>query len=180
MDESKLAELNNVVTPEIYSLEQGSTLYEDADDELRLIANFIKKTTMHNEQIEPERIKFVYSAKPKKDGGRFAIGALTTRSPLEKIVNDSFDFVVLVYYKMWKELDIKHKVIQLDKVLSGVDMGTLLYPKLKKRQTDSREYIDCMTFYGPEEVMNSSNIVHTRTESILEEEKEDKKNTAKH
>ena len=176
MDELKLKELEDIVTPEIYSLENGDTLYEDADDELRPIAEFIKKTTTHNGEIEPQRIKFIYSAKPKKDGGRYTVGVLTTRSLLEKIVNDSYDFVVLVYYKIWKELDLKHKVIQLDKLLGGVDLGTLSSPKIRKRQTDSREYIDCLMFYGSKEVMDSSNIIHDRTESILEEEKEEKKN----
>jgi ribosome recycling factor len=40
-------------TPIYQSIEK----FEDADDEMQFIANHIKRTTQHNEHIEPNRIK---------------------------------------------------------------------------------------------------------------------------
>jgi hypothetical protein len=65
--------------------------YYDADEELVTIAKFIKDNTFHNENVEPDRIKFLYSTKnPKKEGGRFVLGTLTKRADIEKMVNEVY------------------------------------------------------------------------------------------
>ncbi len=150
--------------------------FEDANEELQPIAEFIRKKTIHNEYISPERVKFLYSSKLKKEGGRYVIGSLFKRDDMEKMINDDYDFIVFVSYKVWKELNIENKVIQLDKILSGIDTGTNESPKLAKKMADSKEYIANMRFFGPEKVLNSSEAVHLACERIVEKEKEDKKN----
>lgn len=166
--------LSNVSTP---TIDGDEWEYNDADDELRVIARHISNNVPHNSSIEPGRIKFLYTRKPKKDGGRFIIGNLTPRSTMEKMVNNDYDFIVIVYYQVWKELDIKNKVIQLDKLLCGTDVNEK--EECKKRATDSREYTDNLNHFGPSDVLNSSEIVHMTTGRIIEEEKEKKRQAKK-
>jgi len=150
--------------------------YYDADEELVTIAKFIKDNTFHNENVEPDRIKFLYSTKnPKKEGGRFVLGTLTKRADIEKMVNDNYDYIITVFYDVWKDMDTKNKLIQLDKSLCGIDMGTLERPALSKKTPDTREFNDNLKHYGAETVLNSSEIVDLSCQRILEERKERKR-----
>ena len=152
--------------------EMGS--YEDADDDLRPVAQFLKEKSMHNEDIEPDRIKFLYTTKAKKDGGRYVIGSLVLRSDVERFVDDRYDFIAFVYYPVWKDLDADNKVIQLDKILSGIDMGTTEKPKIGKKQPDIKEHLGNLNFFGAERVLDSSEIVSLACERYIEEQKEQK------
>lgn len=165
-------ELSDLTTPNL----QGEFSLEDADDELRPIASFIRKHTPHNSDISPERIKFFYTDKPKKEAGRYVIGNLVIRPDYERIIKDDYDYVAFVYYKVWKNLDVENKIIQLDKILSGIDMGSLENPKLGKKQADTREYLKSINYFGAAKVLNSSSVVHEACEQIIEEEKEAKRN----
>lgn len=149
--------------------------FEDADDELRPIAKYIKDTTTHNADVEPNRIKFLYSDKPKKQGGRYGIFTLVQRSDMEKMVSDSYDYILIVFYDVWKDLTAEGKVIQLDKALCGIDMGDMEKPKLGKKSADSQEFTHNMNHYSPKKVMQISETVHLAVESILEQRKEQKK-----
>jgi hypothetical protein len=150
--------------------------YMDADDELSPIAKHIKDTTVHNADIETNRIKFLYCTKnPKKEGGRFILASLIKRSEIEKMVNDDYDYIVTVFYDVWKDLDEKNKIIQLDKALCGIDMGTLEKPSLSKKTPDTREYNDNLRFYGAEKVLDSSEMIDLACQRVLEERKEKKK-----
>jgi len=173
--------LNGVVTPEIQiaivekeHLFNGVTRYMDADDELIEVARFIQNNTSHNAEINPERIKYLYTTKPKKDGGRYVAGTLLVRGEMEKMVNDEFDYILIVHYKIWKSLDIPNKVIQLDKILCGVDLSGD-----KKNNVDSKEYLNNMNHFGADTVLKSSEAVDLGLVSIVEKEKEDKKNAKK-
>ncbi len=166
------SEISSIETPVLPT----DFTYDDANEELQPIAEFIKQKTIHNEYIMPGRIKFLYSSKLKKEGGRYTIGSLVKRDDMEKMINDDYDFIVFVSYKIWKELDVENKVIQLDKILSGIDTGTNETPKLTKKQADSKEFVSNMRFFGPEKVLNSSEAVHLACERIVEKEKEAKKN----
>lgn len=152
----------------------GEWNYEDADDELRPIAAYLKQITQHNEYISPERIKFLYSNKPRKVGGRYVAGYLVARNEVEKLVDDTYDFIAIVYYKAWKEFDIENKTIQLDKILSGIDTDTQ-----KKTSPSVMEYIGNLRFFGAETVLNSSEVVDMTVSRIVDEEKEAKKNEKK-
>jgi len=172
--------LEGVVTPEIQLkivekevLFNGVTRYMDADDELIEIAKFIRDNISHNDDINPERIKYLYTTKPKKDGGRYVAGVLGVRGDVEKMINDDYDYILIVHYKIWKSLDIVNKVIQLDKILCGVDAAS---EEAKKIQVDSKEYLNNMRFFGAETVLKSSEIIDLGMTSIIEKEKEDKKN----
>ena len=175
--------LSGVVTPEIQLsivekefLFNGVTRYMDADDELVEIARFIRDKAGHNSDINPERIKYLYTTKAKKDGGRFISGTLSVRGDLEKMVNDEFDYILIVHYKIWKSLDIENKVIQLDKILCGVDVST---EEAKKSQVDSKEYLANMNFFGADTVLKSSEVINLGMMSIVEKEKEEKQNAKK-
>lgn len=173
---SAFAELDKFKTPNFDAV--GTWEYQDADDELRQIAKYICQKSSHNSDVDPERLKFFYTTKIKKDGGRFVLGSLTMRSDIERMVNDEYDYIVTIYYPVWKDLDSKNKAIQLDKLLCGVELLPGKDPaevKVKKKQTDSREYIDNMRFFGPEEVLNSSEIVDLAVQRIMEEELEQKR-----
>ena len=102
-----LSELNHVVTPEIQisivekdSLFNGVTKYMDADEEMIELSKHIVENTLHNCDIEPERIKFLYTTKPKKDGIKYVTGHLVARSEIERMVNDEFDYVIIIFYKV--------------------------------------------------------------------------------
>ncbi len=173
---SAFAELNQLTTPNFDHL--GEWSYQDADDELRSIAKFISQKTSHNSEVDSDRIKFFYTSKVKKDGGRFVLGNLAMRSDIERMVHNDYDYILCIYYPVWKDLDIKNKVIQLDKILCGVDLAPGKDPAeivVKKRATDSREYIDNMKHFGSEEVLRSSEIVDLATQRIMEEAAEQKK-----
>lgn len=157
-------------TPEI----PGEWTIQDADDELKPIADFIKQRTQHNEYISPERIKFLYGSKAVKSGGRYVTGVLKKRDDFEKSINDDFDFIIVVYYKLWKELDIENKTIQLDKIISGIDPE-----KNTKKTPDVSEFTGNMRFFGADTVLNSSEVVDMTVTRIVEEEKETKKNDKK-
>lgn len=175
MDKAFLEELAKNPTP-VY---QDFSGYQDADEELKPIAEYIKKHTQHNEYVEPDRIKFLYSDKPKKDGGRYALFNLIYRSDIEKMINDEFDFVITVFYSVWKDLLPEHKVIALDKALCGIDMGSMESPKIGKKAPDSKEYVDNMNYFGPDKVMKLSEMVDLACERIVEEKKEQEKNKKK-
>ena len=147
--------------------------YEDADDEMQEIAAHIKKTTQHNEYIEPNRIKFLYSNKPKKDG-RYVLFDLIKRSDMEKMIDGRFDFIMTVFYDVWKDLEGEQKVIQLDRALCGIDMGTMEEQKIGKKSPDSKEYISNMRHYGPDKVMKISEMIDLACQRIMEERKENK------
>jgi len=179
MSEEKYLSLKGVVTPEIavtVSKEgtkfMGASSFVDADDELKEIAKYIKSNTTHNSQIDPDRIKYLYTTEAKKDGGKYVVGQLIARKEMEKMVNDNYDYIMVVFYKVWKELDMEHKVIQLDKLLCGVDTSS---EKIKKYNVDSKEYISNMKFFGAQSVLESTEIVASTISRILDEEKEEKR-----
>ena len=58
---SVFAELDYLKTPEFPTENFGDWEFQDADDELRVIAQFIKEKTPHNSEIDPERIKVLYT-----------------------------------------------------------------------------------------------------------------------
>jgi len=157
-------------------LPEGYEGYMDADEELSPIARHIKNNTVHNADIETNRIKFLYSTmNPKKEGGRYVLSSLTKRSDIDKMVNDDYDYIITVYYDVWKDLDEANKIIQLDKALCGIDMGTLDKPALKKATPDTREYNDNLRHYGAETVLDSSEMVDLACQRISEEKKEKKR-----
>lgn len=152
----------------------------DADDEMLAIAQYIVKHNQHNEYVLPERIKFLYSPKPKKDGGRYSLFDLIKRSEIEKMINDDFDFILTIFYDVWSKLEPEQKIIQLDKALCGVDMGDgEEIEKLKKKAPDSKEYVSNMYFYGAEKVMRISEVIDLSCASAMEERKEKEKNAKK-
>ena len=174
------------VTPEIQIklvekeyLFNGTMRYFDADDELLEIANHISVEMPHNRDVAPDKIKYLYATKAKKEGGRYTIGQLYPRSELDKMTDDengkSYDYILVVFYKTWKSLDIENKVLQLDKLLCGVQAAEEK-ASAKKKQTDSREYLSNMDYFGAPKVINSSKIVELSIESIIEKEKEQAKN----
>lgn len=60
--------------------------YMDADEELGSMAQRIKDRTPHNYGLKVERIKFLYTNKPKKEGGKYSIGELMVRNEKERAV----------------------------------------------------------------------------------------------
>lgn len=170
MDQQFLKTLKNS-TPVIQDLQT----YMDADDEMLMIARQIVKENQHNEYVLPERIKYLYSPKPKKDGGRYSLFDLIKRSEIEKMVNDDFDFILTIFYDVWAKLDPEQKVIQLDKALCGIDMGEGETEKVKKKAPDSKEYVSNMLFYGAEKVMQISEIVDLSCATAMDERKEKEK-----
>jgi hypothetical protein len=174
--------LDKFQTPEFKLEDFGEWEYQDADDELLHIAKFIKGHTGHNSHIEPERIKFLYTRKPKKDGGRFVAGSLILIDSMVKMINDTYDYMVVVYHPVWKKLDSKNKVIQLDKILCGIDMSPgkdMAEVVYKKKQTDSKEYTNNMRHFGFNDVLKSSEMIDLATQSAIEKELEEKKNSKK-
>ncbi len=174
MDKDFLLKIKNL-TPVIKNLEA----LMDADEELAEIATYIKDHNQHNEYIEVKRIKFLYSPKPKKDGSRFVLFELFKRSDIEKMINDKFDFILTVFYDVWAKLEPEQKIITLDKALCGVDPDvnneyTLAKPK--KKSPDSKEYVSNMLYYGPEKVMNISEMIDKSCQSALSERKAKAKN----
>jgi len=160
-------------TPVIQDLEG----FMDADDELMPVAEYVKQTTVHNADIDVKRIKFLYTDAIKKVSGRFAVLNLFDRKPMEKMINDEYDFIITVAYDIWKELEGEQMVIQVDKVLCGIDTGSMEKPKLSKKQPDSKEFLDNMNHFTPRRVMEVSQIVHMTGDRILEERKENSKNS---
>lgn len=175
---SVFTELDKLKTPEFPKENFGEWEFQDADDELRGIAEFIKNKTPHNSEIEPGRIKFLYTRKAKKDAGRYIAGFLMARSNMDKMVNDDYDYFIVVYHPVWKDLDSKQKAIQLDKILCGIeiaqgkDMAEVIH---KKKPTNSREYIENMRHFGADEVLRSSEIIDLACASAIEKEKENSK-----
>jgi hypothetical protein len=173
---SAFAELDKIKTPNFDGVTEWN--YQDADDELALIANFIASKTPHNSEIDPTRIKFFYTTKVKKDGGKFIIGTLSAIDELSRMINDQYDYILCIYFPVWKDLDSKNKAIQLDKILCGVDLAPgkdQAEVVVKKRATDSREYTENMKHFGELEVIKSSEIVDLAVQRIMEKAAEDKK-----
>lgn len=176
--ESAFAELDKFKTPDFPKENFGDWEFQDADDELKHIAQFIKNKTPHNSDIEPERIKYLYTKKPKKDGGRFTAGYLIARSNMDKMINDTYDYFLVVYHPAWKGLDSKQKTIQLDKILCGIEIKEGKDPAelvFAKKQADSKEYLENMRHFGAEEVLRSSEIVELACKQAVEKEKEEAK-----
>lgn len=98
------------------------------------------------------------------------------RSEKERAIYDAYDYVVIVYYPIWKELDNKNKFIQLDKLLCGVEIETKKSGAevLKKAAYDCREYTDNMHFWGADNVLKSSEAVHLAVTRYIESQKESK------
>lgn len=173
---SAFAELDKIKTPNYEGAAPWN--YQDADEELSLIAKFLASKTSHESEIDPSRIKFFYTTKVKKDGGRFIIGTLSAIDELQRMINDQYDYILCIYYPVWKDLDSKNKAIQLDKILCGVQLAPgkdQAEVVVKKKATDIREYEENMNHFGKEDVLNSSEIVNRAVESLLEKEAEDKK-----
>ena len=59
------------------------------------VKSVVKENTLHNADIETNRIKFLYCTKnPKKEGGRFILASLIKRSEIEKR-SKMFRFIVI-------------------------------------------------------------------------------------
>lgn len=149
--------------------------YFDADDELNPIAEEIRKQSPYLSDIETRRIKFLYSSKPKKNGESYDIFNLFMRNEIDKTIDDSYDFVLSVYYDVWKDLTPEHKVISLDKALCAIDYGNIDNPKMKKKGPDVFEYKTNMNHYGAQNVMNTSEIISLSVQRIIEQKKEEKR-----
>lgn len=162
-------------TPIITDLEG----FFDADEELLQIAEYVVQTTIHNSDIDPKRIKYLYTSDIKKSGGRYSAIQLYERKPIEKMISDEFDFIIIVSYDVWKELKGEQKIIQLDKALCGIDTGTLTKPGLKKKSPDSNEFLDNLNHYTPRRVMEITEMVHMTAQRVLEERKEKGKESKK-
>ncbi len=147
--------------------------YLDADDEMQEIASYIKKHNQHNEYIEPNRIKFLYSPKPKKDGGRYVLTEVFKRSEMEKMVNDQYDFIITAFYDVWSKLEPEDKIVVLDKALCGIEV---VDDKIKKKSPDSKEYIANLFFYGPDKVMKISEKIDLSCTTAIEQRRENAKN----
>ena len=154
----------------------GGSIYIDANDELKPIADYIKMNARHNEDIDVSKIQFLYTTESKKDG-KYVVGQLSTRSALEKTLSDNIDFFLTVNYSLWAELDIEHKIIQLDKLLCGISIT--VDNKSKKKTVDSKEFLNNLYCYGAEKVLRSSEAVDIAMTRILDEEKEQKKSEGK-
>lgn len=173
---SAFAELDKLKSPNFDHL--GDWSYQDADEELIPFAEFLSQKTSHNSEIDSSRIKFFYTTKVKKDGGRFILGNLSMRSDIERMVHNDYDYILCIYYPVWKDLDSKTKAIQLDKILCGVNLSPGKDPAdivVKKNPTDVREYEHNMKHFGAEDVLKSSEIVNLATQRIMEEAAEQKK-----
>lgn len=73
MNEERFFALQGVETPEIIVevgekdvTFAGGSKYMDADEELLQVANWIKSNVSHNQDIKPERIKYLYTTLTKK------------------------------------------------------------------------------------------------------------------
>lgn len=154
-----------------------SVPFMDADDELKPMARLIGDRTPHNFELNVDKIKFLYTNKAKKEGGKYCIGELIVRSDKEKAIYDAYDYALLVYHPTWKELDAKNKFIQLDRLLCGVEVETKKTGEevTKKAPFDCREYVDNMMFWGADPVLKSSEIVHLAITRYLEDQKEKSK-----
>lgn len=173
MEKAFLENLKNT-TPELPEFKG----YFEADEELRPIAQEIKKSSSYLNELEIGRIKFLYSSKPKKNGENYEIFNLFLRNEIDKTIDDSFDFVLTVYYDVWKQLDPERKVISLDKALCGIDYGTLESPKTKKKSPDCVEFKSNMRQYGAQNVINTSEIISLSCHTIIENKKEEKRQKA--
>ena len=149
--------------------------YVDADDEMQPIASEIRKTSPYLIDLDVRRIKFFYSSKPKKNGENYDIFNLFLRNEIEKSIDDSYDYILTVYAKVWSQLDPERKVIALDKALCGIDYGTIDAPKMKKKSPDVSEFKSNMTHYGAQNVMSTSEIINLACLRIVEEKNEEKK-----
>ena len=174
---SAFAELDKIETPNFDAA--GEWEFQEADEELMAIADFIASKASNGHDIQPDRISYWYTNKVKKDGGKFILGSLTARDELERRKNNDFDYFLSVYYPVWKDLDSKNKAIQLHKILCGFNLTPGKDPAevlVKKNPTDTREYKENIDFFGAEDVLNSSNIINMAVTTILEKAAEDKKN----
>ena len=174
MDQAFLAKIKNL-TPGINDLNS----FMDADEEMSVIADYIKKHNQHNEYIEVKRIKFLYSPKPKKDGSRYNIFDLFKRTEMDKMINDQYDFILTVFYDVWSQITPEQKIITLDKALCGIDLSSsndLAEAKPKKKSPDSKEYTANMHMYGAEKVLNISETIDIKCQSAIEDRKEKEKN----
>jgi hypothetical protein len=162
------------INPQVDSLDFG---YLDADEELSEIATYIcNRVASKKDRVDVDRIKFLYTSKPKKEGGRYVAGYLISRSEIERMVDDRYDYVVCVYYHAWKDYDAKTKVIQLDKILCGVNVEVGMEGRnVKKNQTDIREFQENVNYFGAGEVIVSSEVVNLAVESAIDRVKEEKK-----
>lgn len=117
MDQAFLNSIKNL-TPSIQDLQS----YFDADEEMKIIADYIVKHNQHNEYVQIDKIKFLYSPKPKKEGTRYSLFELIKRSEIEKMINDNYDFILTIFYDVWAKLEPEQKIIQLDKALCGIEI----------------------------------------------------------
>lgn len=161
------------VTPDM----MPSIEYMDADDELAPMASSIKQQTPHNMELNIDRIKFLYTNKAKKEGGKYTMGQLIVRNETERAVYDSYDYILLVYHPTWKDLDKNNKFIQLDKLLCGVDVevNKAGQEAIKKAAYDCREYTNNMHYWGADIVLKSSEMIHLAVSRHIEEMKENSK-----
>jgi REP element-mobilizing transposase RayT len=152
--------------------------YIDADVELMPMAKRISEQTPHNMEIEADRIKYLYSNKPKKDGSSYVIGQLLVRNEVERAITEDYDYALIIFHPVWKNLNEEQKFIQLDKLLCGVkiDVNKKGEKTIKKNPFDCKEYMNNMAFWGAEKVMRTTEIVQLAIEQYIESKKEDSKN----
>lgn len=170
------------ITPDVNAIDPGADDLEfgylPADDELVDIANYICGKIASKDRVDVERIKFLYTSKPKKEAGRNVAGYLISRSDIERIVDDRYDYVICVYYHAWKDFDAKTKVIQLDKIMCGIEVEVDMDQKrnVKKNQANIREFQENINYFGANEVITSSEIVDLAVASAMDFVKNEKKN----
>ena len=168
MEQQYLDSLKNS-TP---TIKEFNEKFIDADDELKAIAKKLKTTSKYLSEVDPDRIKFFYTNKPKKRGDNYEIFNLMLRNELEKTIEESYDYILTVYYAVWAQLDPIQKVISLDKALCGIDFGSGEEIKLGKASPDCSEFKNNMKEYGATKVMDTSELITLTCRRIAEEVKE--------
>ena len=168
MEQEYLDSLKNS-TPKIKEFNEK---FIDADDELKAITQKLIVSSKYLSDVNPDRIKFFYTNKPKKKGDTYEIFNLMLRNELEKTIEESYDYILTVYHAVWEQLDPIQKVISLDKALCGIDFGSGEEIKLGKASPDCSEFKNNMKEYGATKVMDTSEIITLTCRRIADEIKE--------
>jgi hypothetical protein len=152
-----------------------SISFADADDEMKDIAGRVIADENHHQHIFLDKIKFLYTTKPKKEGGKFVIGSVIARSEMEMAVDNKYEHIICIYQPCWKDLDGKNKCIQMDKLLCAIAPLEDTNSNPKKQPIDVREYSQTLTYWGVDPVLNSSEVVHLAIQSEQERKKQEKR-----
>jgi len=159
-----------MMTPTVWP--EGEKYAEAQDAET--IGKWLIENREHQKELKDAKIKYMYQEKLGKRGVNVVLGRARVQNELQRKVQPEVEFIMLISYECWQDLDPIHKLILVDHELCHMaktytDKGL----KISSVPHDFEEFTVILNQYGDKAVLD----FHNLSRLLLEQKKDDSETT---